>query len=337
MQTQPCHPRPQHIYIRIYTSTRNHHITTSLHLVTVALNATLTTTLTTSLHLSPHLRPIRPIPPQVLGLRESWNPQSKWGLSDLTRHLLGVALKKEQRLSNWEGTLNKEQLDYVVLDGIIPLTLYSMLHEMSTTFKIKQGGRAVLWNKAEKEGEGEEVEEVVEVDEALPQQRQLLGGRIIWHHKGGGSPIGGLLLGRSNAKTNEIVYVRSDGQGILQHVEQGEPGAHQLAIMGKGWLKVCLDDDPPKITVWTSGMLAIWAPEKELVAGMTLGLSTTSHLAEGSERVIQLGDLGITRGICVIHSERAPSLPPFLAAVSFHRPSPARPSPSPSRQVHCKR
>ena len=57
--------------------------------------------------------------------------------------------------------------------------------------------------------------------------------------------------------------------------------------MGKGWLKVCLDDDPPNITVWTSGMLAIWAPEKELVAGMTLGLSTTSHLAEGSERVIQ--------------------------------------------------
>ena len=65
---------------------------------------------------------------KLFGPRESWNPNSQWGLDPLTKHLLGKGLSKDVTLSDWEATpLTDQQLSYAGLDGLATLLNFQML------------------------------------------------------------------------------------------------------------------------------------------------------------------------------------------------------------------
>ena len=82
-----------------------------------------------------------------MGLRESWNPHSKWGLAALVRHLFGVDLDKGTRISNWEDVLSTAQQNYAVMDAVWPLSLSYFLQVLQKEYNAKQGMRAMIWNK----------------------------------------------------------------------------------------------------------------------------------------------------------------------------------------------
>ena len=65
---------------------------------------------------------------KLFGPRESWNPNSQWGLDPLTKHLLGKGLSKDVTLSDWEATpLTDQQLSYAGLDALATLLNFQML------------------------------------------------------------------------------------------------------------------------------------------------------------------------------------------------------------------
>ena len=87
---------------------------------------------------------------EVLGLRESWNPHSNWGLQALSHHLLGIHVDKGSQCSNWEADeLSEQQVEYAAIDVFLPWMLGMMLKTLKTKFKAKRGALAVRWNGAQ--------------------------------------------------------------------------------------------------------------------------------------------------------------------------------------------
>ena len=131
----------------------------------------------------------------ILGLRESWNSNSNWGLSQLSQHLLGQPLDKTERLTDWEGTLSDEQVYYSAMDSVQPLVLRQCLVDLKDIYKCKQGMKAFLWNYADEAA----------ADEDFECQRQRIGGHVVWHDSERQyAALEGILLGRSNDKSEGL-------------------------------------------------------------------------------------------------------------------------------------
>ena len=194
-----------------------------------------------------------------------------------------------------------------MLDAVVPISLYFFLRALKTNYGIKQGVRAILWSKPDVDGDAEDLGE----DDESEGQRQRPGGRVIWSSSVSG-PIDAILLGRSTATTNLLLHFsyNDDEHKTLEQVDSmadfGPLGGRSVAIVGKGWLRV-QNISELAITLWRDdgAMLPAWVPEKMVTAGPFLGVSAASFHANASKEVLQLGDTGIIRGVCVIHSERA--------------------------------
>lgn len=260
----------------------------------------------------------------ILGLREAWNPQSKWSLVALCLHLFDADVDKGPRLSDWEATpLSQEQVHYAALDVFYVVHIERTLHELSARWRCKRDMRAFVWmfgdaprDDDDDDSDDDDVDDDGEdVHPVLEKQRQRVGGQVIWVNAG--TEYTGLLLGRSTRATAEDIFVRLESNGTRVEVEEDEmqadptgPGSYQnLVITGTGWLRIHLY----AAYSWGEGLMPQWVPAHEVKAGSFLGLSAASSLPsthdlvsnEGRERKLSLSTAGIQRGVCVIHAERS--------------------------------
>ena len=90
-------------------------------------------------------RYLRQYAKDVLGLRESWNNHSNWGMQALSLHLLNVHVDKDLQVCDWEGELTDEQMSYVAMDVILPHLLQHCLFRLRAK-GCKRGSRVISWN-----------------------------------------------------------------------------------------------------------------------------------------------------------------------------------------------
>ena len=80
----------------------------------------------------------------ILGLRESWNTHSNWGLQALALHLLNVHVDKDLQVCDWEGDLTDEHMAYAAIDVILPHLLQHCLFRLKAK-GCKRGSRVLTW------------------------------------------------------------------------------------------------------------------------------------------------------------------------------------------------
>jgi len=103
------------------------------------------------------------------------------------------------------------------------------------------------------------------------------------------------------AYLQDVFYLNENGR--IREVEEWEASAKTVKIRGTGWVLVQIMHFLPFAT-WAHGLTPFWVPERYVTAGPILGCSLASSHAAGSHDVVTLHDIGITRGVCVIHTER---------------------------------
>eukprot|EP00966_Prymnesium_polylepis_P069729 1621044-Prymnesium_polylepis.1 len=247
----------------------------------------------------------------ILGLRETWNPHSKWGLAALVLHFTDCPVDKSERLTDWEASpLTEKQITYAALDVFYVCHAHLILHDLSHHWNSKRATKAFIWFYGDEEDEDESDDEPEsdhnsdngeeeEEQRVHLKQRQRIGGRIDWHiDNDDNRVVSGLILSRSDKKTDLTFVVEILENGNFREVGDNldddyytAPGFRdnegywftpghkygKVSISGKGWSRIHLFKTYPWCTPQRSHTLSPqWVKSNELEAGPYLGTSAIS-------------------------------------------------------------